>query len=67
MVYTCNMNSCKDGKKVNVICIVDRKHERPIVALDHFRNFKDIQLIVEYNIGNEEGILMWEKKIVVQN
>ena len=29
-------------KKVNVLCIVDRNHERSVVVLDHFRNFKDI-------------------------
>ena len=32
----------KDGKKVNVLCIVDRNHERSVVILDHFRNFNDI-------------------------
>ena len=49
------------GKKVNVLCIVDRNHERSVVVLDHFRNFKDIQLLVEYNIENEEGILIQGK------
>ena len=44
----------KDGKKANVLCIIDQNHERFVVALDHFRNFKGIQLIVEYNIENEE-------------
>ena len=34
--------STKDGKKVNVLCIVDRNHERSVVALDHFRDFKGI-------------------------
>ena len=47
----------KDGKKVNVLCIVDRNHERSVVVLDHIRNFKGIQLIGEYNIDeNEDGI-----------
>ena len=32
----------KDGKKVNVLCIVDQNHERTVVVLDHFRNFKGI-------------------------
>ena len=32
----------KDGKKGNVLCIVDRSHERFVVVLDHFKNFKDI-------------------------
>ena len=46
MVYTCNMKkgleSTKHGKKVNVLCIVDRIHEKYVVVLDHFRNFKGI-------------------------
>ena len=42
---------------VNVLCIIDQNHGRFVVALDHFRNFKGIQLmIVEYNIENEEGL-----------
>ena len=45
----------KDGKKVNVLCIIDWNHERSVVVLDHFRNFKCIYLIVEYNIENKEG------------
>ena len=44
-----------------VLCIVDRNHERSVVALDHFRNFKGIWFIVEYNIENEEGILIQGK------
>ena len=36
------LESTKDGKKVNVLCIVDQNHERSVVALDHFRNFKGI-------------------------
>ena len=51
----------KDGKKVNVLGIVDRNHERYVFVLDHFRSFKDIQLIVEYNIENEQGILIQGK------
>ena len=45
MVYTCNKKapkSMEDGKKVSVLCIVDRNHERSGVALDHFRNSKGI-------------------------
>ena len=42
------------GKKVNVLCIVDRNHERSVVVLDHL-------LLVEYNIENEEGILIQGK------
>ena len=55
------MNILKDGKKVNVLCIADRNHERSVVVLDHFRNFKGIFLIVEYNIENGEGILIQGK------
>ena len=36
------LESKKDGKKVNVLCIVDRNDERSVVQLDHFRNFKGI-------------------------
>ena len=32
----------KDGKKVNVLCIIDLNHERSVVVLDHFKNFKGI-------------------------
>ena len=32
----------KDGEKVNILCIVDRNHERCVVLLDHFRDFKGI-------------------------
>ena len=61
---TCNMKSYgkyERWEKVNVLCIVDRNHERYVVVLDHFRNFKGIQLIVEYNIENDKGILIQEK------
>ena len=46
MVYTCNVKSSgkstKDGKTVNVLCIVDRNHEIFVVVIDHFRNFRGI-------------------------
>ena len=48
-------------KEVKLLCIVDRNQERSVLVLDHFRNFKGIQLIVEYNIENEEGILIQGK------
>ena len=61
---TCNtwkgLENMKDGKKVNVF-FVGWNHERFVVVLNHFRNFKDIKLIVEYNIENEEGILIQGK------
>ena len=31
----------KDGKKVNVLGIVDRNHGRSVVVLDHFKNLVD--------------------------
>ena len=36
------LESTKDGKKVNVLCIVDQYREKSVVALGHFRNFKSI-------------------------
>ena len=45
-----------------MLCIVDQNYERSVVALDHFRNFKDIYLRVEYNIESEEGILIQGKE-----
>ena len=58
MQYEKALESMKDGK-VNVLCIIDKNHERSVVALDHFRNFKAILLIVEYIIENKEGILIY--------
>ena len=48
----------KDRKKVNVLCIIDQSNMKSVVVLDHFRNFKGIYLIVEYNMKNEEGLLI---------
>ena len=36
------LESTKDGKKMNALCIVDRHHKRSVVVLDHVRNFKGI-------------------------
>ena len=61
---TCNrkaLESIKEGKNVNELCIADRNHERSMVFLDHFRNFKGMHLIVEHNIKNEERILIQGK------
>ena len=61
---TCNVKTSgkyKGWEEGNVLCIVDRNHERSVVVLDHFRNFKGIQLIGEYNMENEEGILIQGK------
>ena len=30
----------KDGRKVNVLCIIDQNHQRSMVVVDHSRNFK---------------------------
>ena len=30
------------GKKMNILCILDRNHERSVFVLDHFRKFKGI-------------------------
>ena len=35
--------TAKDGKKVNVLCIVDRSHQRPLVVVDYSRSFKGIK------------------------
>ena len=32
----------KDGRKVNVLCIVDWNHQRSMVVVDYSRNFKGI-------------------------
>ena len=66
MVYTCNMKrkageSTKSGKKVNGVFISDRNNERSGVVLYHFKNFKSLKLIVEYNIENQERIFIQEK------
>ena len=36
----------KEGKKMNVLFIVARYHEKSVFVLHQFRNSKDIQLIV---------------------
>ena len=46
---------------VNVLCIIHQNHERSVAVLDHFRNFKGIYLIVDYNIENEEGMFIQGK------
>ena len=35
-------NYSKDGKKVNVLCIVDRNHQRSVITVDYFRKFKGV-------------------------
>ena len=32
----------KDGKKLNVVYVVDQNHQRSVIVIDHSRNFKDI-------------------------
>ena len=53
--------------KMNVLCIVDQNDERSVIVLDHFRKFKGIQLIGEYNIENEWGRLIQGQGGIVQN
>ena len=36
------LESWKDGKNVNVLCIVDQCNQRAMVVVDHSRDFKDI-------------------------
>ena len=57
------LESTKDGKKVSVLCIVDRNHERSVVLLDHFRNFKGIYSIVVATSKMEEH-LSRERKLL---
>ena len=71
---TCNMKSTgslkstKNEKKMNVLCIIDQNYERSVVVLNHFRSFKGIQLIVEYNIEKmRREYLPREKEIIVRN
>ena len=47
---------------MNILCIVDRNHERFVVLPDHFKNFKGIYCgyIIENN-----GILIQGKEIIV--
>ena len=37
-----SLESTKNGKKVNVLCIVDQNYERSVVVLNHFRNFNHL-------------------------
>ena len=60
------MESTKDGKKVNVLCIVDQNHERPVVVLDHFRNFKGIQSIAVTTSKIEEYLSVRERKLLFE-
>ena len=61
----CNMKSSGKYKRwKEAECTLHhwpKSWERSVVVLDHFRNFKGILLIVEYNIKNEEGTLIQEE------
>ena len=48
------LESKKDGKKVNVLCIIGQNHERSVVVPDHFRNFKSIFSIVVTTLKMEQ-------------
>ena len=51
------LKSTKEGKKVKVLCTLVWNHERSVVVLDHFRNFKGIYLVDSAcNIENGEKL-----------
>ena len=51
----------KDGRKVNLLCIVDRNHQRSMVAVDHFRNL--VELVDDgYNIQNRGIVIFTYRK-----
>ena len=67
MVYIYNMKSSgwkvpptigKDGKKVNVLYIVDRNHQRSAIAVDHSKYFKG-------DVGYSGEIIIQEEEIIV--
>ena len=61
MIYTCNIKSSgKYERWEENECTLHRwpKSWEILVLPDHFRNFKWILLIAEYNIGNEEETLI---------
>ena len=53
----------KDGKKVNVLYIVDRNHQRSVIVVDHSRNF--LRHLVDG--GNNGEIFIQEEEIIVRN
>ena len=51
----------KDGRKVNLHCIVDRNHQRSMVAVDHFRNL--VELVDDgFNIQNRGIVIFTYRK-----
>ena len=53
----------KDGKKLNVLYIVDRNHQRSVIVVDHSRNF--LRHLVDG--GNNGEIFIQEEEIIVRN
>ena len=41
-IWKYNLESTKEGKKVDVVCIADQNYGRSAVIQDHFRNFGGI-------------------------
>ena len=51
----------KDGRKVNLLCIVDRNHQRSMAAVDHFRNL--VELVDDgFNIQNRGIVIFTYRK-----
>ena len=50
---------------MDVLCIVDRNHERCAVALDNFRNFKGIYSIEVTTSKMEEYFIQQGEEIIV--
>ena len=49
----------KDEKKVNVLYIVDQNHQRYVILVDNFRNFKN-------NGGYNGEIFIQERKLLFE-
>ena len=54
----------KDGKKVNVLYIVDQNHQRPMIVVNHSRNFKERHLV---HGGYNRELFIREEEIIVRN
>ena len=55
----------RDGKKVNVLYIVDRNHQKSVIAVDHFKEFWRHLVDGGYNgeiVIQEEEIIVWNWK-----
>ena len=61
------LESTKDGKKVNVLCIVDRNHKRLVVVLDHFSNLEAFFWYWSTTSKMRREYLFRDKEIIVWN